>query len=149
MRVHFICRGNASRSLIAEVYLRSLHIPDLETYSSGTVAEQYRLRNLPTIRATIQLLETHDIDNAAKTSADQLSQNRFHIEDMTIFMNQIVHDEASRSYDIPANAVVWNIVDAGEGARRLNSDDDPYEYNEAIYQDIKTSVDQLVLKLER
>jgi len=64
-------------------------------------------------------------------------------------MNQIVHDEASRSYDIPANAVVWNIVDAGEGARRLNSDDDPYEYNEAIYQDIKTSVDQLVLKLER
>ena len=149
MRVHFICRGNASRSLIAEAYLKSLHIPNMETYSSGTVAEQYRLQNLPTIRATSQLLETHDINSAAKGSADQLSQNRLHVEDMTVFMNQIVYDEAKRSYDIPANAVVWNIVDAGEGARRLNSDDDPYKYNEAIYQDIKTNVDQLVAKFER
>jgi protein-tyrosine-phosphatase len=146
MRVHFICRGNTSRSVIAEAYLKSLHIPNLDTSSSGTVAEQYRHRNVPTLKTTIKLLAAHGIGNT-KTSADQLSQSRLHDEDMTIFMNQVVYDEAKQSYNLPANAIVWNIVDAGEGARRLHVGDDPYKYNEAIYKDIQISVDQLATKL--
>lgn len=62
-------------------------------------------------------------------------------------MNQLVYDEASSEYKLPANVIVWNIIDAGEGTRLIRSGDDPYQYNEAIYNDIKTNVDQFVARL--
>jgi predicted protein tyrosine phosphatase len=36
MNIHFICRGNVLRSLIAETYLRSLELPNITVISSGT-----------------------------------------------------------------------------------------------------------------
>ena len=45
MIVHFICRGNAFRSIIAEAYLNSLKFENLKATSSGTAAAVDRAGN--------------------------------------------------------------------------------------------------------
>ena len=144
MKIHFVCRGNALRSVIAEAYLKSKEIPEFEVSSSGTVAEQYRERNKATLHATSLLLAAHQIGKYSKQYADQLSEDRLQDNDLIIFMNGIVYEEAERSHIIPRNVRVWNIVDAGEGQRKVNPGDNPYRYDEDIFNDIKLNVDALV-----
>ena len=55
--IHFICRGNAFRSIIAEAYLNSLELYYLSVLSSGTAATLYEARNLANHRMTLELLE--------------------------------------------------------------------------------------------
>lgn len=66
MIIHFICRGNAFRSVIAEAYLNSLELKCLSVLSSGTAATLYRARNLADHRITLELLEEHGIRDFAK-----------------------------------------------------------------------------------
>lgn len=40
MHVHFICRGNSFRSIIAEAYAKSLGLKDMIFTSSGTIARR-------------------------------------------------------------------------------------------------------------
>ena len=61
MIIHFICRGNSFRSIIAEAYLNSLEIKDSRVLSSGTTAASGRARNLAYYRMTLFLLEKHGI----------------------------------------------------------------------------------------
>lgn len=144
MRVHFICRGNALRSIIAEAYLRSLELPNIDVISSGTVAKRYRTRNQPTLLTTTTMLNKHGIGKYVKVHSDQLTQDRLHDEDMTICMNQVVYAEGQEVVTFPKNTIVWNIVDAGEGERALAPTDNHLKYDEVIYSDIKYEVDQLV-----
>jgi hypothetical protein len=46
MLIHFICRGNSFRSIIAEAYLNSLRIKGLRILSSGTAAASDKAKNL-------------------------------------------------------------------------------------------------------
>lgn len=147
MKIHFVCRGNALRSVIAEAYLKSKEIPKFEVSSSGTVAEQYRERNKATLHATSSLLAAHQIGKYGKQCADQLSEERLKDSDLIVFMNGVVYEEAKRSYVIPHNVRVWNIVDAGEGQRNINPGDNPHMYDEDIFNDIKPNVDALMQEL--
>ncbi len=46
MIIHFICRGNSFRSIIAEAYVNSLKFKNLKATSSGTTAAVDRAGNL-------------------------------------------------------------------------------------------------------
>src|ERR1700745_1562200 len=103
MIVHFVCRGNAFRSIIAEAYLNSLELKDLSVLSSGTAAALYKARNLANHRMTLQLLEEHGIRGFAKACyGDQLTQSRMDNADITVCMNQRVYDECLRCVAFPA-----------------------------------------------
>jgi protein-tyrosine-phosphatase len=96
MTIHFICRGNAHRSLIAEAYLKSLQLKDVDVLSSGTVANTYRSENEPRIPIIIARLDIYGKGQFAKTTPDQLTQERIDRGDITVCMNQIVANECSR-----------------------------------------------------
>lgn len=146
MNIHFICRGNVLRSLIAETYLRSLHIHDVNVISSGTNVDITDQTEQIYFMNTLRILKRHGIYEYAKATSHQLTMKRASGQDVTICMNQRVVDEASLLVDLPSNTISWDITDIGEGNRTHKSDREKYE--EEIYSEIVTKVDQLVSDLK-
>jgi protein-tyrosine-phosphatase len=142
MNVHFICRGNVLRSLIAETYLKSLRIDGMNVISSGTNVNWNDPQECEYFTDTMELLKKHGIDSYAKKAPDQLTQSRLDkCNDVVILMNDRVVEEAHNLVTLPENLQNWNIVDIGEGHRTDLSNREQYE--EEIYREIVDKVDRL------
>ena len=145
MIIHFICRGNSFRSIIAEAYLNSLGIKDSRVLSSGTTAASDKARNLVYYRMTLDLLEKHSIREFAKAGyGDQLIQSRLEKADITVCMNQRVYDECLRCVTFPASPRTWSVADIGEPGRISNAESERELYREEAYQEIVKNVDRLI-----
>lgn len=146
MKVHFICRGNVLRSLIAETYLKSLNIDGIETISSGTNVNWDDPQEREYFTNTLSVLKRHGIESYAKSSAEQLTQERIDdSHDIIVLMNQRVIEEAAKIVKLPPNALNWKIIDIGEGHRTVSDSRESYE--EEIYQEITYKVDDLIKSL--
>jgi protein-tyrosine-phosphatase len=146
MNIHFICRGNVLRSLIAETYLRSLQLADVTVSSSGTNVNLTDPTEQGYFANTIALFKHHDIEKYAKDTSHQLTQERADGQDVTICMNQRVVNEAKSLVALPKNTINWDIVDIGEGHRTISEDIRLYE--EEIFREIVVRVDKLVKQLK-
>ena len=145
MIVHFICRGNSFRSIIAEAYLNSLEIKDLSVLSSGTSAALDKAGNQPYYRMTLELLGKHGIRQFAKAGdGDQLTQTRLAAADITVCMNRRVYDECLRCVTFPASPRIWSVADIGEPGRISDVKSERELYREEAYQEIVEYVDQLI-----
>jgi protein-tyrosine-phosphatase len=142
MNVQFICRGNVFRSLIAETYLKSLNIKDVNVISSGTNVNWEDPQEREYFANTLAVFERHGIKDFAKLIPDQLTQERLDkSHDIVVLMNQRVVDEAAKIVELPAHVLNWGIVDIGEGHRTDSNSRESYE--EEIYQEITQKVDKL------
>jgi protein-tyrosine-phosphatase len=145
MIIHFICRGNSFRSIIAEAYLNSLKIKGWSVLSSGTVAALHKARNLVYYGTTLELLEKHGIREFAKVGyGDQLTQARLDKADITICMNQRVYDDCLQIVTFPAIPGIWSVADIGEPGRIATTESDQQLYREEAYQEIVKHVNRLV-----
>ena len=144
MTIHYVCRGNVFRSLIAETYTKSLKLTGVTVLSSGTIADAARSTNHVYLQNTHQLLKRHGISQYAKAQSQQFTTERAGMGDLTILMNLVVHTEAEQITNLPQNAVVWNITDIGEGDRVANTEDDRLRFEEIIYKEITAKVDAML-----
>jgi protein-tyrosine-phosphatase len=145
MIIHFICRGNSFRSIIAEAYLNSLEIEDCRALSSGTAAAADKEKNLVYYSRTLDLLERHGIREFAKDGyGDQLTQSHLEETDITVCMNQRVYDECLRYVTFPVSPLIWSVADIGEPGRVPNTESERELYREEAYQEIVKNVGRLV-----
>jgi protein-tyrosine-phosphatase len=143
--IHFICRGNAFRSIIAEAYLNSLELEDVSVLSSGTAAAWYKARNLANHGLTLQLLGAHGIRGFAKAGyGDQLTQSRLDRADITVCVNQRVYDECLRCVTFPVSPWVWSVADIGEPGRISDVESKRQLYREEAYRELVRNVERLV-----
>ena len=145
MIIHFICRGNTFRSIIAEAYLNSLALEDVSALSSGTAATFYKARNLANHRITLELLEEHGMRGFAKVGyGDQLTQSRLDKSDITVCMNQRVYGECLRCVTFSHSPRVWSVADIGEPGRISDVESERQLYREEAYQEIARNIERLV-----
>lgn len=148
MKIHYICRGNVVRSLMAETYTKSLQPAGVEVTSSGTVADRHRDKDFTRIhrKRTIDLLNRHKLGSYVKTASNQISQEDIDDQDIVVCVNQRAYDEATQLVKLPKDTVIWHIDDIGEGHRILG-DNDRTPHEETIFNEVKTNVDQLMTSI--
>lgn len=150
MIIHYICRGNAFRSIIAEAYTNSLQLSGVTVRSSGTVASEWKERNARNVPKTLAMLERHGIRQFAKDHyADDIRQEWIDEADVVVCLNQRVYDEAQARCTLPADTRVWDVTDTGEKDRIVKTEDDLLRYIELAYNEIRYNVDALVAELGR
>ena len=146
--VHFICRGNAFRSIIAEAYLNSLKFENLRAISSGTAAAPDKAGNRDAYTETLGILANNGILEFAKTTyGDQLTPSRLAGADVIICMNQRVHDECQQLVGLPASARVWSVADIGEPGRAAHTGPGRTLHREEAYQEIVEGINKLISEL--
>jgi protein-tyrosine-phosphatase len=146
--IHFICRGNSFRSIIAEAYLNSFEVKGWSVLSSGTMAALDKARSLVFYDKTLALLEKHGIREFAKADyGDQLTQSRLEKADIAICMNQRVYDECLPIVTFPARPRIWSVADVGEPGRVAHDESEAQLYREEAYREIVKNVGRLVSDL--
>lgn len=149
MVIHYICRGNAFRSFIAEAYTCSLELSGVEVISSGTLGSLTKQQNANIHRYVRETLGRHHISEYAKADyAENLSDELIQKSDVLVCMNRRVYDEAhERGFTLPNRTIVWSILDVNEGDRMVGTEADVPRYVEMAYAEIVQNVDALVAEL--
>ena len=134
MKVLFVCSGNSYRSPVAEALMRKYAPRDVEADSAGTSPINYI-----SIHAQ-EFLEREDALQFLKKSPEGVDSKRLKDYDLIIAM-ELKHSFSvlRRCPECAGRVEVWNI-------------DDPYdttmEYEQQIYQQIKTKVKELVKQMQ-
>lgn len=144
MRIHFICRGNAYRSLMAEAYFNSLGLKDVIAVSSGSVADANIEKNIPNLARSVALLERNGLGAYTKRASHQLSNDRIEKDDIVVCMNQRAYDESVQIVPLPKDTIVWDITDMGEEADPPSDEEARIKHAEYTLERIKEKVDELV-----
>jgi protein-tyrosine-phosphatase len=143
MKVHFVCTGNTYRSRLAETYLNSKKLKEIEAFSSGVEADKNLSGPIGWIAS--RLIYKNRLVNHMTTHWRLTDEYLLGIADHTIFMEQIHFDFCNKNLGFKSsNFEIWNINDLKKG----ESDLEKIENSEVTFEKIKHNVDELIKKLD-
>ena len=138
MTIHFICRGNTYRSRLAETYLKSKQLPNVEVISSGIEAD----KNLsgPINWYTQRLIQKNHLINFEKSDWQKTTQELLDKSDLIVFMNQDIYDFCKQNFRFENKKFeVWALEDL----IRVFDVNEAVNKSEATFEEIKKKVEDL------
>jgi len=150
MLIQFVCRGNTYRSRLAETYLKSKQIPNLEVISSGIEANA----NLSGIIGwyTQRIIQRHHLIQFEKPTWDQATKEVLEKGDLVVFMNKDIYDYCVSNFDFNSNNFeVWEIPDTGptDPVWVNSTEPEKIKITEDTFDEIKKKVEELILKFKQ
>ncbi len=134
---------------MAEAYLKSRELENLEVASSGTVASAHHDINVSVFARVAEILDKQGLAAYRKSDfGDQLSSDSFSSEDINICMSDEVVAEAKQLVDFAQPPIIWHIKDVDVGEQRIEHTETQLDtFLGEVYGDIKEHVDMLVQQL--
>jgi protein-tyrosine-phosphatase len=109
-KIHFVCRGNVYRSILAEGYLKSKNIKNIEVSSSGiNVLERKDEIVYPWAK---MIAKKHNFYKYMSKKPTQTTSALLNKQNIVVFLNRDVYGEAKKRYKIDKSKTkVWNVND--------------------------------------
>lgn len=151
--IHFVCTGNVYRSRLAETYLRSKQVSNVEVSSSGIKAAENQYG--PIVWYASRLITRGKLVPHMKPSWTQTSPEILNTADIVIFMADEHHAYAKTNFNFNKTSYeIWNIgdlKDAGFTDDKIGTEFDMQRilHTEKIFAEIKKKVDELVTRLKK
>jgi len=140
-KIHFVCTGNIYRSRLAEAYLNSKNIPNIQVSSSGIEAGESSDESITTYAA--EILQANKLTSFMSPSWQKTTKEHLENADLVIFMTQYHYDYCVQQFSFVFKYFqIWNVVDMTPEiqARGL---DFTMETATNTFNLIKSKVDQL------
>ncbi len=152
MKIHFVCSGNTFRSRLAEAYLRSKSVRDLEVSSSGIKAHENR--NGPITWYAARLVKRNDLVAHMSHQWTRTTLKLLKETDIVIFMDKTHHHHSKTDLGFTGKRYeIWNIPDLEnlgfdtETGSDIEEDVKRIVATEKIFSQIKRKVDSLIKTL--
>jgi protein-tyrosine-phosphatase len=145
MKIHFVCKGNTFRSRVAEAYLKSKRLSNVDVTSSGTEAQKNLSGDV--CEYTVRILDENNIRQFLSKKWRVTNKDELEKQDLVVFM-----DEASCKYCLDelgcniSDYEIWDTPDIPESILDIT----PFSVNRALpsaritYEKIKTNADKLL-----
>jgi len=148
MNIHFVCTGNTYRSRIAEAYLKSKQLPNIEVSSSGTGAEKNLSGTITSY--TKDILEKEGILSYAKKTWTQTTKAELARQDLIIFMAKAQLDYCTNFLGfLPKKYEVWNVKDVNDVLPESKQNEKSIsEFAKENYMVIIEKVDELETRIK-
>ena len=145
MIVHFICRGNTYRSRLAEVYLNSKKLSNIQVFSSGIEADN----NIsgPIIWYAQKIIQQQNLVPFEKMVWDKTTRELLEKADFTIFMHKDIYDFCVNNLGFNSNNFeVWDIPDANEieADWKTAGQEERVKITEKTFEEIKKKIEELI-----
>lgn len=143
MKIHFVCLGNSFRSRMAEAYLNSKIIPNLEVSSSGTLAEKNL--NGPIAWYSARIIKNNRLVPFMSNFWKQTTKELIQKSNLIIFMEEECY-LFCKDFLLPEQKYeLWNIQDLiGANNPGLENEIEKIKESEGIFNQIKQKTDLLI-----
>ncbi len=150
MIVHFICRGNAYRSRLAEAYFNSKKLPDIRAISSGVEEEIHRYGNGPVSWLAMRLLQYNSLIPFMSFMSQQTNKELLKKSDFFIFFDEKYLDYCEEKLGFNSSQYeAWKILDIddyGLTEKNQSRKDDlrKLDISGKTFVEIKKKIDALI-----
>lgn len=147
MSIHFVCTGNLYRSRLAEAYLKSKHLPNIEVSSSGTHAQIQQKGTIGWM--TQRLALRHRLIPYLKENWSQTEAHHIENSDLVIFIGEHNYEYCLKNFTKPKKHEVWDIPDFDDKKSNgmpinLDHEKEYVSISEDTYKLITEKVDNLI-----
>lgn len=143
MKIHFVCLGNIYRSRLAEAYLNSKKLDNVEVISSGTKAVENG--NRPISWLTQRLFEAYRLVPFEKPNWTQTSKQLLGSADLTIFFDHKIYKHCVDQFEFNSDSFeIWEIADL-DGS--IEDWAEKIKVTEETFGVIRQRVDNLIKRL--
>lgn len=154
MIIHFVCRGNAYRSRLAEAYLGSKRIANIISTSSGIEGELGKKLNGPIAWYAARIVQYYSLVPFMSLNPKQTSKGLLDDSNLVIFFDRKYLQNCQKKFDFKGPYELWEIPDVDDyGLTKDNQtkEDDlkKMEISQKTFDEIKKRIDDLITRIEK